>query len=129
LKKISLDFCIDVAQKCDGILNFVLLSYLVDKLYYGLITSLAISQIWKEKKGRKASGVQHISQIWKEKKGRKASGVHAVVHPLEVFLGAMKCAQLWGNCKVMNSNYIKLVGGHKFSYSNHIFTDSENGVS
>jgi hypothetical protein len=68
LKKNSLDFSIDVAQKCDGILNFVLLSYLVPKLYYGLITSLA------------------ISQIRKKKKGRKASGVHAVVHPLAVFL-------------------------------------------
>jgi hypothetical protein len=67
LKKISLDFSIDVAQKCDGILNFVLLSYLVAKLYYGLITSLA------------------ISQLLKKKKGRKASGVHAVVHPLWVF--------------------------------------------
>jgi hypothetical protein len=107
----SLHFSFHVAHKCDGILNFVLLSYLGAKLYYGLISSLA------------------ISQIQKKKKGRKASGVHAVVHPLEgFFLGAMKCAQLWGNCKVMNSNYIKLVGGHKFSYSNHIVTDSENWV-
>jgi hypothetical protein len=70
LKKKPLDFPIDVAPKRDGILNFVLLSYLVAKLYYALITSLAISQL-REKK--------------KEKKGRKASGVHAVVHALEAF--------------------------------------------
>lgn len=115
LKKKPLDFPIDVAPKRDGILNFVLLSYLVAKLYYALITSLAISQL-REKK--------------KEKKGKKSLWC-ACCSPCigSFFFGAMKCAQLWGNCKVMNSNFIKFVGGHQFSYSNHTFTDSENWVS
>jgi len=65
----------------------------------------------------------------KKKGGRKASGVHAVVHALEAFFWCNESVhKLWGNRKVMNSNYIKFVGGHKFSYSNHIFTDSENWV-
>ncbi len=78
LKKKSLDFSINVAQKCDGGLNFVLLSYLVAKLYNGLITSLA------------------ISQIQKKKKGRKASGVHAVVHPLEVLFWCNEVCTIMG---------------------------------
>ncbi len=71
-----------MAQKGDGILNFVLLSYLVAKLYYALITSLAISQLREKKK--------------EKKKGIKASGVHAVVHALEAFFWCNEVCTIMG---------------------------------